>query len=89
MSPEEFEYLKRIEKKIDLLAEKLSIEKKKAQLLGAWISEKELCKIEDISRNTLLKLRQEGKITRSTISGKKNYYRMTDFKKLLDNNEGE
>ena len=87
MNNNECEYLKQLEQKIDLVLAALENQSKKEKLLGTWVSEKELMLMTGISRNTLLKLRQEGKITRSSISGKKNYYRLTDFKKLLDKNE--
>src|SRR4051812_41229597 len=83
------EYLKLIDRKIDLVTEAIAIQKKEQQLFGMWISEKELIKLTGLSRNTLLKLRKEGRITRSTISGKKNYYRLSDFKRILDENEGK
>jgi biotin operon repressor len=86
---EVIEYLRRIENKIDLLNGKADAQYKKDLLHGDWISESELCSLTGISRNTLLKLRQEGKIIRSSISGKKNYYRVSDFKKLLKINEGK
>ena len=88
MNHDEIKYMKIIEQKIDLLIQSHGIHKTKEQLLGAWVSEKELIALTGLSRNTLLKLRQDGQITRSTISGKKNYYRLGDFKKLLDKNEG-
>lgn len=87
MNQDEITYLKQLEQKIDLILAALENQTKKEKLLGTWVSEKELMLMTGISRNTLLKLRQEGKITRSSISGKKNYYRLTDFKKLLDKNE--
>jgi len=52
-----------------------------------WVNEKEAMKITGLSRGTLLKLRKDGRITSSTISGKQNFYRISDFKKLLDLNE--
>lgn len=52
-----------------------------------WITEKEAIRISGLSRSTLLKLRKEGQLTSSTLSGKQNFYRISDFKKLLDINE--
>lgn len=52
-----------------------------------WITEKEAIRISGLSRGTLLKLRKEGQLTSSTLSGKQNFYRISDFKKLLDINE--
>jgi len=55
--------------------------------LGDWIVESEAKKITGLSRSTLLKMRRDGLISSSTISGKQNYYRITDFEKLLTKNE--
>ena len=65
------------------------MQKKKDQLFGEWIEEKEIIALTGLSRNTLLKLRQQGKITRSSLAGKTNYYKASDFKKLIDRNEKE
>src|SRR5690349_16446168 len=81
------EVLRRIETKIDLLTEVITMQRIKDKLLGEWRSEQDIQKLLRVSRNSLLKLRKEGMITRSSISGKKNYYRLSDFKKLLDTNE--
>jgi hypothetical protein len=83
------QYLKTLEEKIDLLTEAVKVQKKKDRLLSEWIEEKEVIAMTGLSRNTLLKLRNEGRITRSTLAGKQNYYRISDFKKLLDRNEIE
>lgn len=52
-----------------------------------WINETDAMKISGLSRGTLLKLRKKGKLSSSTLSGKQNFYRISDFKKLLDLNE--
>jgi len=52
-----------------------------------WITEKEAIRITGLCRSTLLKLRKEGELTSSTLSGKENFYRLSDIKKLLDLNE--
>lgn len=83
------EYIRLLERKIDLLTEAVGVQKKKDQLFGEWVEEKEVIIMTGLSRNTLFKLRQEGLITRSTLSGKQNYYRLSDFKKLLNRNENE
>lgn len=83
------EYIRLLERKIDLLTEAVGVQKKKDQLFGEWVEEKEVIIMTGLSRNTLFKLRQEGRITRSTLSGKQNYYRLSDFKKLLNRNENE
>lgn len=52
-----------------------------------WITEAQAQKVSGLSRSTLLKLRKEGKLTVSTLSGKQNFYRMSDLQRLIDNNE--
>jgi hypothetical protein len=52
-----------------------------------WITEKQAIRITGLSRGTLFKLRKEGAITSSTLSGKQNFYRISDFKNLLNKNE--
>ncbi len=52
-----------------------------------WITEKHAIKISGLCRGTLFKLRKEGKVSSSTLSGKQNFYRLSDLKKLLDINE--
>ena len=79
--------LERIELKLDQLISNLEAQNKKAVLFGEWISEKEVKELTGLGRSTLLKLRNDGKITSSTLSGKQTYYRMGDFKLLLNKNE--
>lgn len=52
-----------------------------------WITEKEAIRLSGLSRGTLLKLRKAGDLSSSTLSGKQNFYRIKDFKKLLEINE--
>ena len=59
----------------------------KKENIGDWISEGEVKKITGLSRSTLLKLRKEGQVSSSTLSGKQNFYRLSDFSKLLNQNE--
>lgn len=66
------------------LVEQLLMEHKRIE---DWITEKEAIEITSLSRGTLLKLRKSGKISSSTLSGKQNFYRLSDFKKLLELNE--
>ena len=47
-----------------------------------WITEKEAIRITGLCRSTLLRLRKEGELTSSTLSGKQNFYRLSDIKKL-------
>lgn len=80
------EHIRLLEMKIDLLIQVINVQNKRERTFGEWLEEKEIISLTGLSRNTLLKLRQEGRITRSTISGKQNYYRLSDFKKLLEKN---
>jgi predicted DNA-binding transcriptional regulator AlpA len=69
------------------LIELIKREKKKEKLFGDWIHESEILELTGLSRNTLYNLYKEGKLKKSSISGKSNYYKMSDFKKLLNDNE--
>lgn len=55
--------------------------------IDGWITEVEAIGISGLSRGTLFKLRKQGVISSSTLSGKQNFYRLSDFKKLLELNE--
>ena len=55
--------------------------------LDDWIPEKEAIRISGLCRSTLLRLRKQGDLTSSTLSGKQNFYRLSDFNKLLKINE--
>jgi hypothetical protein len=83
------DYLELLELKIDAIHKAVQAQKKKDILFGEWVSEKEIIEMTGLSRNTLYNLRLQGKITRSSIGKKKNYYRISDFKKLLEKNEKE
>lgn len=83
------DYLKLLESKIDFLTDAVDMQKKRDKLMGEWVEEKVVMAMTGLSRNTLLRLRQQGHIIRSTLSGKSNFYRLSDFKKLLDKNEKE
>lgn len=71
---------------VEKLMKALYTEKKKDKLLGDWISEKEVIELTGFSRGKLHILWKEGKVAKSTIGEKGNYYLATDFKKLLDKN---
>jgi hypothetical protein len=66
----------------------LKIQKEKITF-GDWVQEKEVIAVTGLSRSKLLELRKTGKVSSSSISGKKPYYKLSDFKKLLDKNEEE
>lgn len=55
--------------------------------IDGWITEIEAIQLSGLSRGTLFKMRKEGVVSSSTLSGKQNFYRLSDFKKLLDLNE--
>ncbi len=74
---------------VNIVSEMLVKMQKQRVSFGEWISEKEVMEITGLSRSTLLKLRKEGKVRSSTITGKQVYYMLPDFKKLLDKNEEE
>ena len=67
----------------NLLEEKIN----QVTSIGEWIPEYEAMRISGLSRGTLLKLRKQGKLSSSTLSGKQNFYRVKDFEQLLNENE--
>jgi len=84
--------VKLLKKEMELLKEAISgreLNKKKEQVLGDFISEQQVKEITGLSRGTLLKLRNEGHISRSSIGGKSNFYRAGDFRRLLERREKE
>ena len=72
---------------VNIIAETLNKMQKDKVMLGDWMSEKEIMEATGLSRSSLLKLRNTGKVTSSSILGKQPYYKLCDFKKLLDINE--
>ncbi len=72
---------------VDYLKELLEKMMTRDAKIDDWITEKEAIRITGLCRSTLLKLRKEGELTSSTLSGKQNFYRLSDIKKLLDLNE--
>lgn len=79
-----FEILQTELSDIKKLIEQLMEERNK---LEDWITEKEAIRISGLCRSTLLTLRKQGDLTSSTLSGKQNFYRLSDFNKLLEINE--
>jgi hypothetical protein len=79
-----FEILQTQLSDIKKLIEQLMEERNK---LDDWITEKEAIRISGLCRSTLLTLRKQGDLTSSTLSGKQNFYRLSDFNKLLETNE--
>jgi len=56
-------------------------------MLGDWISEKDAIALSGLGRTRLYQLRMKGIITSSTLGGKAVFYRLSDFKVLLNKNE--
>ena len=83
------EKINTLQASVNIVAEMLLKMQKERISFGEWVSEKEIIAITGLSRSTLLKLRNEGKISSSTISGKRPYYRLSDLKALLNKNEQE
>lgn len=81
------EELRLIRLEIEAIKSSINTDKRREKLFGEWIHEKELMTLTSYSRNTLYNLWKQGLVTKSSISGKANYYRMSDFKKLLDKNQ--
>lgn len=81
------EELRLVRAELQALKENVKTSQRREKLFGEWIHEKELTTMIGYSRSGLYNLWKQGLITKSTISGKANYYRMSDFKKLLDKNE--
>ena len=81
--------LSALQASVNIISEQLQKLQKERTTFGEWVAEKEVIAVTGLSRATLLKLRNAGKVTSSTISGKQLYYRFSDFKKLLDKNELE
>lgn len=78
-----------LQESVNIIAETLQKMQRDKIALGGWVSEKETMTITGLSRSTLLKLRRDRKLGCSTLSGKQLFYRLSDFKKLLDKNEFE
>ena len=74
---------------VNIIAETIAKMQKEKTTFGEWVPEREAIVITGLSKATLLKLRNQGKLSSSSISGKHPYYRLSEFKKLLDKNEFE
>ncbi|MBI2279144.1 MAG: hypothetical protein HYU68_00400 [Bacteroidetes bacterium] len=73
--------------KVDQLLQVLEINHQHEQLFGDWISEHDLIIQANLSRGTLLNLKKRGLLTTSSIAGKANYYKMSQIRELLNENE--
>ena len=81
------EEIKTLHELVENLIVVVSNSDRRTLLLDDWISEKQAIAVTGLSRGTLLKLCNEGKTIKSTLSGKSNFYRLSDFKSLLEKNE--
>jgi len=71
--------------KLELLNDlRLLLEPEKTKLVKPWLKNAELCKLLNISSNTVQRLRIAGKLRSSKIGGV-HYYRYEDIEKLLNN----
>lgn len=82
-----FEELRVVKSELNSLITLIKDEKRKEKMFGLWVSEPEVLMATGLCRTSLYNLYKAGKVTKSTLSGKANYYKMSDFKKLLDENE--
>jgi predicted DNA-binding transcriptional regulator AlpA len=74
---------------VNVLSENVRKLYQERSTLGEWVSEKKAMEITGLSRSTLLALRNQGKLSQSSIAGKSVYYKLSDFKKLLERNKVE
>jgi hypothetical protein len=58
----------------------------KNEVLDDWISQETAERISGLKRTRLYELRRNGKVRSSTITGKKVFYRRSDFAALLEEN---
>ncbi len=81
------EQVRVLECKVDQLLLALTSKNQQDQLFGEWISEHDLIQQANLSRGTLLNLKKRGLLTTSSIAGKANYYKMSQIRELLNENE--
>lgn len=81
------EQIRVLEHKLDLLLKAHKSNYQREKVFGDWISETEAVELTNLSKSTFLILRKEGKLTSSSISGKANFYRLSQIKELLEENE--
>ena len=78
----------RLENKLEAVLNRLD-EKNTEQAIGDWLPESVVMRLTGLSKSTLFRLRNECKLTSSTLKTKKVFYRKSDLVKLLDKNETE
>ncbi len=81
------EEIRVLEHKLDQLLKIHKSNYQREKIFGDWISENEAVELTNLSKSTFLILRKEGKLTSSSISGKANFYRLSQIKELLEENE--
>ena len=81
------EQIRVLEHKLDQLLKIHKSKFQKEKVFGDWISENEAVELTNLSKSTFLILRKKGKLSSSSISGKANFYRLSQIKKLLEENE--
>ena len=80
------EEMRLIKMQLTKLTDSIRKEKLKERLHGDWIAEEEVLRECKISRGKLFTLYKEGKVAKTTMGDKGNYYKPEDFRKILDNN---
>jgi hypothetical protein len=77
-----------IESLLNAINRQLSIRVTEKNTIGDdWVDQDTIMKLTGLGRTKLYELRKENKISSSTICGKDVFYRLSDFKKLLNTNE--
>ncbi|MHB8261883.1 MAG: hypothetical protein ACYDCN_13700 [Bacteroidia bacterium] len=78
-----------LQETLNTMADVIKKMERNTMAFGDWISEEEVLKMPNvsISRSRLWELRKQGRVSSSSLNGKQLFYRLSDFKKLLDENE--
>ena len=79
--------LEALEKSIDGLIKLLLNINSERQSLAGYIHQAEFMALARLSRSQLHKMRKEGKLSESSITGKTPWYRVEDLIKILKENE--
>lgn len=83
------EQVRLLERKIEGLIEVVTALNEKDQAIGDWIPSSMAKRIAKLGKTSLYKMREAGKLSDSTISGKMVFYRMSDFERILNENENK
>ena len=81
------EQIRVLEHKLDKLFKVLESKYQREKIFGDWITENQAVELTNLSKSTFFILRKEGKLTSSSISGKAHFYRLSQIKELLEENE--